>query len=62
MSLASTVPLFLTIFIHFFWVHWFFIAVRGLYLAVVGGGYPLVVGLRLLSAVASLVAEHGLSS
>ena len=36
----------------YFWLHWVFIAACGL---------PLVVVPRLLIAVASLVAEHGLS-
>ena len=44
-----------------FWLHWVFVAVRGLSLLVAGGGYSLGVVPRLLTAVASLV-EHGLGS
>ena len=44
-----------------FWLHWVFVAVRGLSLLVAGGGYSLGVVPRLLTAVASLV-EHGLES
>ena len=57
-----------------FWLHWVFIAVRGLSLAVANGGYSVAVR-RLLIAVASLccgaralgvqasgVVAHGLSS
>ena len=47
------------IFIHF-WLHWVFVAVRGL--SLVGGERELlfVAVCGLLNAVASLVAEHGL--
>ena len=45
---------------HFFWLHWVFVATHGLSLAVVSGGYFLVVEHGLLIAGASLVAEHGL--
>ena len=44
----------------YFWLHWVFIAVRGLSLVVVSGGLLFVAVHRLLIAVASLVAEHGL--
>ena len=43
----------------YFWLRLFFVAVRGLSLVAVSGGYSVTVG-ELLIAVASLVAEHGL--
>ena len=43
----------------YFWLHWVFVAVRGLSLVAVSGGYSVAVR-ELLIAVASLVAEHGL--
>ena len=43
----------------YFWLHWVFIAVRGLSLVVASGAYSVVV-CGLLIVVASLVAEHGL--
>ena len=46
--------------IYLFWLHWVFVAAHGLSLVVVSSGYSLVVVLGLLSAVASLVVEHGL--
>ena len=48
------------IYLSFFWLHWVFVATHGLSLAVVSGGYFLVVEHGLLIAGASLVAEHGL--
>ena len=52
---------FLNLFILFiyFWLRWVFVAVRGLSLVAASWGYSVVVS-RLLVAVASLVAEHGL--
>ena len=51
----------LIFFIYFFLAGWVFVAVRGLSLVAVGGGGLLFVAVhRLLIAVASLVAEHGL--
>ena len=47
------------IYLIYFWPCWVFVAVRGLSLVVVSGGYSVTVS-RLLIAVASLVAEHGL--
>ena len=45
-----------------FWLHWVFVAMRGLSLVVAsgGGGAALHCGAGLLIAVASLVAGHGL--
>ena len=50
-----------------YWLHWVFIAVyrlfvavHGLYLAAVRGGYSLVVVCGFLTELASLVAEHEL--
>ena len=44
----------------FIWLRWVFVAVCGLSLVVVSGGYPFVAVRRLLIVVASLVAERGL--
>ena len=44
----------------YFWLHWVFVAVCGLSLVAMSGGYSLVAMLGLLIAVASLFAEHGL--
>ena len=44
----------------YFWLHWVFMAACGLSLVVASRGYSLVAVCRLLIAVASLVAEHGL--
>ena len=43
-----------------FWLHWVFVAARGLSLVAVSGGLLFVVVCGLLIAVASLVAEHRL--
>ena len=43
-----------------FWLHWVFIAVRGLSLVAASGGYSSLRCAGLLIAVASLVVEHGL--
>ena len=48
------------IYIYFFWLRWVFVAVRGLFSSCGERGLLFVVALRLLIAVASLVAEHGL--
>ena len=44
----------------YFWLHWVFVAVRGLSLVAMSGGYSFLAVRRLLVAVASLVEEHGL--
>ena len=44
----------------YFWLHWVFVAVRGLSLVAASGGYSTLPLRGLLIAVASLVAEHGL--
>ena len=65
-SACSKLPLnpstefFLLINFIYFWLRWVFIAVHGLSLVVVSGGYSFVVMCRLLTAVAPLVAEHRL--
>ena len=51
--------LFIILFIYF-WLCWVFVAAHGLSLVVASRGYSSVVVHRLLIAVASLVAEHGL--
>ena len=43
-----------------FWLRWIFVAVPGLSLVAVSGGYSFIVVHRLLIVVASLVAEHRL--
>ena len=43
----------------YFWFHWVFVAAHGLSLVVAGRGYSLVVVCGPFTAVASLVAEHG---
>jgi hypothetical protein len=43
----------------FFWIFWVFVAALRLSLVVVRGGYSVVV-CGLLTAVVSLIAEHGL--
>ena len=48
------------VFYFIYWLLWVFIAVSGLSLVAVSGGYYLVVVLGLLIVVASCVAEHGL--
>ena len=50
--------LFIYLFIYF-WLRWVFVAARGLFLVAASGGYSVAV-CGLLTAVASLVAEHGL--
>ena len=47
-------------FFNLFWLHWVFVAPLRLSLVAVSGGYALAEVHRLLTAVASLVAEHGL--
>ena len=44
----------------FIWLHWVLIAVLGLSLVAGSGGYSLAVVCGLLTAVASLVADHRL--
>ena len=46
----------------YFWLHWVFVAARGLSLVAVSGGLLFILVRRLLTAVASLVAEHGLQA
>ena len=41
----------------YFWLHWVFIAARGLSLVAESMGYTVVVELRLLTVVASLAVE-----
>ena len=43
----------------YFWLHWVFVAVRGLSLVTASGATPCH-GSQPLTTVASLVAEHGL--
>ena len=47
------------LFIYLFWLHWVFVAARGLSLVVASRGYSVAVR-RLLIAVACFVVEHGL--
>ena len=59
----SKLTFYCTIFLKVFfpsWLCWVFIAACRLSLVVVSRGYSLAVMLRLLIAVANLVAEHGL--
>ena len=44
----------------YLWLHWVFVAARGLSLVAASGGYSSLLVRGLLIAVASLVAEHGL--
>ena len=44
----------------YFWLHWVFVAVRGLFSSCGERGLLFVAVHRLLTALASLVAEHGL--
>ena len=44
----------------YLWLRWVFVPSHGLSLVVASRGYSLVAVCRLLIAVASLVAEHGL--
>ena len=43
-----------------FWLHWVFVAIRGLPVVAVSRGYSLVEMLRLLIVVASLTVVHRL--
>ena len=52
--------IFFKIYFIYFWLHWVFVAARGLSLVAARGGLLFVVVRRLLIAVASLVMEHGL--
>ena len=47
---------FIYVFFFFFWLHWVFVAVRGLSLVAVSGGFSCVAMRGLLNVVASLVA------
>ena len=51
---------FLIVFYFIFWLHWVFVAFRGLSLVMESRGYSPVTMLQLLIALASLVAEHRL--
>ena len=51
--------LFFFLILIYFWLCWVFIAVHGLSLVAMGGGYSLIAVHVLLIAVTSLVAEHG---
>ena len=42
----------------YFWLHWLFLAARGLFLVVASGAYSLFVVCSLLTVVASPVVEH----
>ena len=53
--------IFINLFIYF-WLHWVFVAARGLSLVAVSGRLLFVAVCGLLIAVASLVVEHGLSA
>ena len=48
------------LFIYLFWLCWIFVAVSGLSLVVLSGGYSLISVNGLLIAVAPLVVEHRL--
>ena len=48
------------LFSHYFWLHWVFVATRGVSLIVASGGRSLDAACRLLTAVAPFVDEHGL--
>ena len=48
------------LFIYLFWLCWIFVAVNGLSLVVLSGGYSLISVNGLLIAVAPLVVEHRL--
>ena len=52
--------MFICLSIIYFWLRWVFIAARGLSLVAPSRGYFAVVVCGLLTAVASLVAKHGL--
>ena len=47
------------LFIYYFWLHWVFTAAHGLSLVAASRGWSLVAMHGLLTAVASLIAEHG---
>ena len=49
-------------FIYLFWLHWVFVAMSGLSLVAVSGGYAPAVIHRFLITVASLVVEHRLNA
>ena len=44
----------------YFWPHWVFVSMSGLFLVAASGGYSVVVVHELLIVVASLVVAHGL--
>ena len=58
----ATLPWTVLFFLIYFCLHWVFVAARGLSLAEASGGDSLVVVCGPPTAVASLVAEHGLYS
>ena len=59
LSLCKFIYLFVCLFIYF-WLHWVFIAARGLSRVAASTGYSLLWCAGLLIVVASLVVEHGL--
>ena len=58
-GLVLLLGFFIVVYFIYFWLHWVFVAACGLSLVVASGGYSVAVR-RLLIAVVSLVAEHGL--
>ena len=46
----------------YFWLHWVFVAARGLSLASESRGYPLIAVHRLLIVVASPISDYGLET
>ena len=58
--LYFSVFFFLIYFFFFFWLHWVFIALCGLSLVAECRGYSVVAARRLLTVVASLIAERRL--
>ena len=59
MLLFFKIHLFIYLFIYF-WLRWVFVAARRFFSGCGERGLLFIVGLGLLTAVASLVAEHGL--
>ena len=54
------INLFIYLFISYFWLHWVFVAARGLFSSCSERGLLFVVMSGVFIAVASLVVEHGL--
>ena len=53
-------PLLFLIYLFYFWLHWVFVAARGLFSTCGKGGLHFVAVGVLLTVVSSLPAEHGL--